>query len=202
MPPPSLHQTTFAYPIEVFISALFFSHFYYHLRLNLSGESSASGSPHRSLLDEKADTPAVNPDDLRNTGLAIDLLLLDELPPPANLTLDSDNGKKPLRRKNGDFIPLLRSNPNEYDRFNIKSLRPNLSSELILCESSSHGVISGTAELNIGTGDRESIRGSTLILCNIVSSSRLGRILAAIIGVKNGGESAHRTPARQRGQLA
>ena len=33
-----------------------------------------------------------------------------------------------------------------------------------------------------------------------MSSSRLGRILAAIIGVK--GESVQRTPARQRGQLA
>ncbi|KAF1886779.1 hypothetical protein Lal_00046016 [Lupinus albus] len=58
------------------------------------------------MLDEKADTPAVNPDDLINIGLAIDLLLLDELPPPTNLTLDSDNGKKPLRRKNDDFMPL------------------------------------------------------------------------------------------------
>ncbi|KAF1862226.1 hypothetical protein Lal_00026750 [Lupinus albus] len=87
-------------------AALFFSPFYYHLRLNLSRESSTSGSPHRSLLDEKADTPTVNPDDLRNRRLAIDLLLLDELPLPGNLTLDSDNGKKPLRRKNGDFMPL------------------------------------------------------------------------------------------------
>lgn len=45
-----------------------------------------------------------------NIGLANDLLLLDELPPPPvlYLALDSDKGKNPplVRRKKGDFIPL------------------------------------------------------------------------------------------------
>lgn len=76
-----------------------------YLRLYLSGESSASGSPHLNRLDENAAAAAI-PDGRRNIGLAIDLLRRDELPPPPYLTLDSDNGKKPLRRKNGDFIPL------------------------------------------------------------------------------------------------
>ena len=88
---------------------LFQPFLYFHLPLNLSGERSASGSPHLSLLDENA-AADVTPDDRRNIGLAIDLLRRDELPPPPPpppyLTLDSDNGKNPLRRKNGDFIPL------------------------------------------------------------------------------------------------
>lgn len=70
----------------------------FHLLLNLSGDNNASGSPHRSRLDENA-----NADDLGNIGLVIDLLRRDE---PENLTLDSDNGKNPLRLKKGDFIPL------------------------------------------------------------------------------------------------
>lgn len=157
--------------------------------MNLSGDNKASGSPHRSRLDENAAVDA-DANDLGNIGLVIDLLRRDE---PENLTLDSDNGKNPLRLKNGDFIPLqclnektldfvnepngdgrllqklpllylhgdavtasvtilsdarLRSNPNEYDRFNKKSRPLNLSSELKLslliatATSSTHGVIS------------------------------------------------------------
>lgn len=80
-----------------------------HRLLNLSGDNSASGSPLLSRLDEKC--PAAVADDLMNIGLANDLLLLEELPPPPDKpsrTLDSDNGKNPplRRRENGDFIPL------------------------------------------------------------------------------------------------
>lgn len=71
-----------------------------HLLLNRSGDNNASGSPHRRRLDENA---AADADDLGNIGLVIDLLRRDE---PENLTLDSDNGKNPLRLKKGDFIPL------------------------------------------------------------------------------------------------
>lgn len=83
-----------------------------HRRLNLSGESRASGSPLLSRLDEKKLFGA--PDDRMNIGLANDFVRLEDEPPPPplaepNLTLDSDSGKKPplLRgRKKGDFIPL------------------------------------------------------------------------------------------------
>ncbi|XP_039058167.1 uncharacterized protein LOC120201666 [Hibiscus syriacus] len=77
----------------------------FYLLLNLSGDSSASGSPQLSRLDEKAAT--LEAADLKNMGLAIHLLLLDEPPPPEYLTLDSDIGKNPLRRKKGEaFTPL------------------------------------------------------------------------------------------------
>ena len=76
-----------------------------YLRLNLFGDNNASGSPHLSRLDENA-VVDVTPDDYRNIGLAIDLLCRNELPLLLYLTLDSDNGKKPLLQKNSDFIPL------------------------------------------------------------------------------------------------
>ena len=88
----------------------FFSFFFFsHLRLNLSGDSNASGSPHLNRLDENVAAPPLVTDDRRNIGLVIDLLRLDEPPPTPleNLQLDSDSGKNPPRRlKNGDFIPL------------------------------------------------------------------------------------------------
>ncbi|KAG4968710.1 hypothetical protein JHK87_034361 [Glycine soja] len=76
-----------------------------YLRLNLFSDNNASGSSHLSRLDENAIVDAT-PDDYRNIGLAIDLLCRDELPLLPYLTLDSDNGKKPLLHKNSDFIPL------------------------------------------------------------------------------------------------
>ena len=75
--------------------------------MNLSGDRRASGSPHRSRLDENAAADEYNDDGLMNIGLVIDFVLRDDPPPPENLELDSDNPKKPrFRRKNGDFIPL------------------------------------------------------------------------------------------------
>lgn len=70
-------------------------------RFSRSGESNASGSPHRIRLDENPHPCALaNIDE----GLAIDRLRRDDGPAPANLTLDSkDSGKNPRRRRNGDF---------------------------------------------------------------------------------------------------
>ena len=76
-----------------------------YLWLNLFDDTSASGSGHLSRLDQNA-AVAATPNDRKNIGLATDLLRCDELPPLLYLTLDSDNWKKPLLRKNGDFIPL------------------------------------------------------------------------------------------------
>ncbi|KAF7810941.1 transmembrane protein [Senna tora] len=176
------------------------SHFlfpFFYLRLYLSGDSNASGSPHLSRLDEKAATPpaAARADDLRNIGLAIDLLRRDELPPPYDLMLDSDRGKNPLRRKNeaAAASPPVVPPRRRRRRLHHHSFRRQAPFE------SKRGVISETRDCaNIGDG--ASTRGSILIRCKIVSSSRLGRILAAIIGVN--GDSAQRTPARQRGQFA
>lgn len=94
--------------VPLFFWVISLSFFFFYLLLNLSGDSKASGSPHLSRLDEKAAT--LEAADLKNMGLAIDLLLLEEPPPPPlpeYLTLDSENGKNPLRRKKGEaFIPL------------------------------------------------------------------------------------------------
>jgi hypothetical protein len=81
------------------------THVLFYLRLNLSGDNSASGSPHLSRLEEKA--AAVNADDLMNIGLVIDFVRRDD-PPVENLALDSDSGKKPFRRKKGDFMFMPR----------------------------------------------------------------------------------------------
>lgn len=81
-----------------------------HRLLNLSGDSSASGSPLRSRLDENT-APAAAADGRMNIGLANDFVRRDELPPldKPSRALDSDKGKNPpmlRRRKNGDFMPL------------------------------------------------------------------------------------------------
>lgn len=171
-----------------------------------------------------------------NIGLAIDLLRLDD-PPPPPLGYLSDNGKNPpLLRKNGDFIPLqylnentlgfasdpngeslllqnpppllylhgdvvagsntnlsdpkLRSKLNEYDLLSRKSLRSNWSSGSCVISPVSAGTGCPGASGNSGRGSRTPV--------SRIMSSRLGRILAAITGIK--GDTA--IPDRQRGQLA
>lgn len=126
--------------------------------------------------------------------------------------------KLPLLYLHGDAVTAsvtilsdarLRSNPNEYDRFNKKSRPLNLSSELKLllliatATSSTHGVISepfveAAVVVGIWISDRDS--RDTVTCCSNELSSRLGRILAAIMGTN--GDSVRKIPARHKGQLA
>ena len=72
----------------------------FYLRLNRSGDRSASRSRHLSRVEAEAVA-----DDRMNIGLVNDFVRREE-PPPEKRAWDSDNGKKlPLRRKNGDFMP-------------------------------------------------------------------------------------------------
>ncbi|KAK9184595.1 hypothetical protein WN943_024945 [Citrus x changshan-huyou] len=100
----------------------------------------------------------------------------------------------------------LRLNRNEYDRFNKKSQPLNLSSELkfllliATATSSTHGVISepfveAAVFVGIWISDRDS-RDAITSRSNELSS-RLGRILAAIMGTN--GDSVRKIPARHKG---
>ncbi|KAK9206164.1 hypothetical protein WN943_016437 [Citrus x changshan-huyou] len=123
--------------------------------------------------------------------------------------------KLPLLYLHGDAViasvtilsdARLRSNPNEYDRFNKKSQLMNLSSELkfllliATATSSTHGVISeqfveAVVVVGIWISDRDS-RDAVTSRSNEMSS-RLGRILAAIMGTN--GDSVRKIPARHKG---
>ncbi|KAK9214421.1 hypothetical protein WN944_006413 [Citrus x changshan-huyou] len=123
--------------------------------------------------------------------------------------------KLPLLYLHGDAViasitilsdARLRSNPNEYDHFNKKSQSLNLSSELkfllliTTATSSTHGVISepfveAALFVSIWISDRDS-RDAVASRSNELSS-RLGRILAAIMGTN--GDSVRKIPARHKG---
>lgn len=94
--------------------------------------------------------------------------------------------------------PMLRSNPNEYDRFSRKSGPLNLSSDWLFRLGDGSIVISPI----VATSDSGGIsaNGSSIVLSIIIISSKLGRILAAITGVN--GDSGRNIPARHNGQFA